>query len=133
MSNELTTLRSSTNTLVAEAKALKSQLAALGATVSTADLRDNVAKLEKEKGELTSRVQGLRAVAKEQTGGDKGADGVKAGAKAQAEEKKKVEEEIKVYTTALGRRRRIAAELWDVVRQMMPPKVKTEDEWKVSH
>jgi len=128
MSNEVTALRSSTNTLAVEAKALKSQLAALGATVSISQLRDNVAQLEKTKQILTERVEGLRAVAKEQIKGESGVEG----AEARGDDKKKVEAEINLFTTALGRRKKIAAELWDMVVQMMPPKVKNEEEWKVS-
>jgi len=126
MSNELTALRSSTTTLALEAKALKAQLAALGATVSISELRDNVARLEKAKQALTERVEGLRVTAKEQIVAE---GGIAPGGD---EDKKKVEEDINLFTTALGRRKKIAVELWDVVRQMMPPKVKNEEEWKVS-
>lgn len=131
MSNELTTLRSSTNTLALEAKALKTQLAALGATVSISELRDNVAKLEKAKQALTERVDGLRASAKEQIKSEN--DAVGSMAQGGADEKKKVEVEINLFTTALGRRMKITVELWDVVREMRPAKVKNEEEWKVSN
>ena len=141
MSNELSTLRSSTATIVSEAKKLKTQLATLGATVSITELRDNVANLEKQKGELTERVEGLRAVATSQQikhEEDVGCEGdARVSTKnnvptAKGNEKKMVEEEIKTFTTILVRRKKIAIELWDIVKDMMPPKVKNEEEWKVS-
>ena len=68
----------------------------------------------------------MRAVAKS------GESGTQTTMTSKGDEKVKVEEGIKLFSTTLGRRRKIAAELWDVVRQMMPPKVKNEAEWKVS-
>lgn len=136
MSNELSSLRSSTTILVSEAKSLKAQLAALGATVSLPDLRDNVTRLEKQKEELTRRVAGLRAAQvkeEEEEGGvnNEAGDGRRAKV-APRDEKKKVEGDIVLCMAALSRRRRIVADMWDVLRDMMPPNVKSEEEWKVS-
>lgn len=83
-------------------KTLRSTLASLNGTLSTADLLSNISSLELEKTEIITRLEDLRA------GHAK---------KVTADERAKVEREWKVMKGVASRREKIAREFWGMVKQ----------------
>ena len=95
-------LQTQTTELQTLAKTLRSTLASLNSTRSTADMLSNISSLEHEKSEIVTRLESLRA------GHSK---------KVTAEERKKVEKEWKATKEVMGRREKIARVFWEMVEE----------------
>lgn len=112
--SDTATLREETTALQAEAKALRTRLAALAACPSTSDLQTRIAELEAEKAKMLARLQPLR----------KG--NVK---KVSNEEKDELEKEGRKWTGIEQRRKRIARDMWDFVRDSIAEGTDVGEVW----
>lgn len=109
---EIATLRDAIATVKANEKLLRANLISVNATISTGELRSNVALLELEKNEILERLGPLRA-------GD-----VKP---VIPEEKAAVDKEWRMWQRKAGTRKKICMELWEMCTEEMP-EGKTKDE-----
>ncbi|KAI8939554.1 hypothetical protein NX059_003321 [Plenodomus lindquistii] len=112
LDDQINNLRAETATLQADAKALRSTLADLNSTLSTADLRTAVHALETEQAEITARLDSLK---------------VGKAKKVTAKEREDVEKEWKKYTVLAKKREGIAREMWKFIEDQLPDKDKREE------
>lgn len=96
MDDRIQTLKDETTTLTAQAKTLRTTLAQLNSSLSTADLRTQVAAMQAEKAEIEARLEGLRV------------GNVKPVSK---EEKESIERDMRVVGRCVDARRKIVKEM----------------------
>jgi 26S proteasome regulatory subunit (ATPase 3-interacting protein) len=118
MDSQIETQRSDITSCKTQEKQLRLILTTLTSTLSTADLRDSVSKLEKEKIEVLSRLEVLRQ-------GD-----VKP---VEVKEKAKVEKEWKVWKRNVEVRKGFVKEMWGMVSEQLPEGVETREDLWVSY
>ncbi|KAF3005169.1 hypothetical protein E8E13_010614 [Curvularia kusanoi] len=107
--NRIRTLKDQTADLENVAKTLRTTLASLNSSLSTADMLSSITSLEREKAEIMARLDSLRAGHAE---------------KVTPEEREKVEREWRVMKGVSARREKIAKEFWKTVEEMTESKEK---------
>lgn len=114
MDAEIATLRETIATGKANEKLLRASLVSVNATMSSEELRDTVAQLEREKKEILARLGPLRA------------GNVKP---VLAEEKEAVQKEWRKWSKKAGVRKKICMELWDLCSEVTEEGKTKEELW----
>ncbi|KAL9637309.1 MAG: hypothetical protein Q9164_002271 [Protoblastenia rupestris] len=115
MDKEITSLRDEVATLKSNEKLLRSNLASVNATMSTAELRSHVQSLLSEKAEVLARLGPLRK-------GD-----VKP---VSAAEKEAINYEWTIWKRRSEMRKKMAMELWAMGTEVVPEDKSKEDIWE---
>lgn len=129
---EASVLRTSISASKAAEKALRTELAALTATVSMAELRSSLSGLQAEKDALVSRVERLKEGVKdgEEAGVEGGKEGSEKGGMVSKEEREDVEKSLKLWRYRAGARRKACLQLWAVVSEHLPEGVDGGELWE---
>jgi 26S proteasome regulatory subunit (ATPase 3-interacting protein) len=104
-----TQYRDETASLTTQAKTLRTSLARLTSSLSTADLRHQVAAMQEEKSEIEGRLEKLRSATVKPVS---------------VEEKRAVDRELRDVGRCRERRARIVKEMWGFIQEVVP-----KEEW----
>lgn len=99
------TLRDETTALNAQAKTLRAELAQLNSSLSTADLRAQVAAMQVEKADIEERLKGLRSGSVRPVS---------------REEKAQVDLELRKVEKCVLARKMIVKEMWGIIAEAVP-------------